>query len=190
MDFSQAAVDLLRVAHLFCFAAGMGTGVYFDFQTLIKLKQPLTEQYVQNLTNLHPWICSAFGGLWITGMALIYVRTSFNISEFPPKLWLKIILMIFMIWNAHLINRFVIPTLKDNIGHPLISIPAMKMFIVTQIGIFSMYCWTSGLLLGASSVLKTANWELLVPLSITWYILLTVFGQLSLFLMCWRLSNR
>ncbi len=40
-----------------------------------------------------------------------------------------------------------------------------------QIAVFSMFCWTSGLMLGSSVVLKTASWDVLWPLTLGWFLL-------------------
>lgn len=182
MDHSQISIDLLRMVHLMCFAAGMGTAVYFDFQRFSALNKPLTAQDLADLKQLHGWISTAFGCLWITGIILIYVRTSFDISQFAPKLWMKIGIMTFMLFVSRLIGTVVIPILRDNVGRSLISMPKAQLVLTTQIGVLSMFCWTSGLLLGASQGLKTATWDVLLPLALAWLCVLSIGGQCMLML--------
>ena len=177
MDITQSLIDLLRAAHLMCFAAGMGTAVYFDFQSFKTLNAPITPQSIEDLKHLHRWIYVAFAGLWLTGLTLVYVRTSFDIAAFSPKLWLKLGLMTLMLANSWLIGRFVTPIIKANTGASLLALPPAKVFFVTQVGVLSMFCWTSGLLLGSSVVLKTASWAMLLPAAAAWFILLTLAGQ-------------
>jgi hypothetical protein len=177
MDFPNIGIDLLRAVHLVSFAAGMGTGLYFDFIKFKTLDTPLAHLDIQNLASLHIWIYAAFSCLWLTGIVLIYVRTSFDLSSFSPKLWIKIGIMFLMVLNSRLIGSVVIPILRENIGRSLSSLPISKLLGVTQIGVISMYCWTSGLLLGSSVVLKTAPWGVVFPGALIWFGLLTVCGQ-------------
>lgn len=183
MEFNQIFVDLLRAAHLSLFAAGMGAGLYCDFEKLRSLREPMTACDVEKLNCLHSWILFAFSGLWITGLTLIYVRTAFQIADFSPKLWMKIGLMSLMVVNSWLIGRVVIPALKTNIGRPLIALSTARFMAVTQIGILSVFFWTSGLMLGSSAVLKVADWDLLLPLAAVWCLLLTICGQTTLLVM-------
>ena len=183
MDLTQLPLDVVRATHLVLFAAGMGAGIYFDFEKLRTLRNPISDADVEILARLHVWITYAFGGLWITGLILVFARTSFVISEFSPKLWLKIALMSFMVWNSWLIGRVVLPTMHANVGRPLTSLSALQFGVVGQVAILSVFLWTSGLLLGSSAVLKTATWDVLLPLTAGWCLLLTVCGQTALHVM-------
>lgn len=182
MDYDQALIDVLRATHLVCFAAGMGTGVYFDFRTFRTLGDPINLADIHSLERLHLWIFAAFCGLWVTGIALIYVRTAFDISSFSPKLWLKIGVMSLLVVNSLAISRVVIPVLRASVGSAMIALPTARLLIISQIAIISMYCWSSGLLLGSSVVLKHAHWQVLLPLAAMWLALLTVLGQMAVVL--------
>lgn len=180
MELSQALIDVLRAAHLLFFAAGMGAALYFDFEKFRTLQKPLSEADVWNFTWLHHWISYALGGLWATGIILIYVRTNFVIAEVSPKLRLKVGLMSFMVLNAWLIGRFVLPSLKANVGRSIASFSAIQFVVFGQIGILSMFLWTSGLVLGSSVVVRTASWDILLPLILCWCLVLTICGQTAL----------
>lgn len=188
MEFNQIHIDLLRAAHLCLFAAGMGTGLYFDFEKFRTLRDPLSVRDIHKLDRLHSWIMFAFCGLWVTGLVLIYVRTSYDISQFSPKLWMKISLMSLMVLNSLLIGRVVIPILRANMGQPLIALPTAQFMVVSQIAILSMFFWSSGLMLGSSSILKLAPWDVLLPLAVGWCLLLTLCGQVTLLVMRRELS--
>ncbi len=176
-EVHQAYIDILRGLHLTCFAAGMGPALYFDFRTFQTLRDPVTTVDVQGLERIHIWICAAFVGLWITGVALIYIRTAFDPAALTPKLWLKLGLMTVMIWNARLIGTYVIPAVEKNMGQPMTALPKRQLVIATQIAVFSMFCWTSGLMLGSSVVLKTASWDVLWPLTLGWFLLASLVGH-------------
>ncbi len=177
MSMTQAAIDILRAGHLAFFAAGMGTALYFDFQKLKTFSHPLNHDDIERLEKLHVWISSAFLSLWLTGLMLIYVRTGFDIATFSPKLWLKLGVMTFMLLVSSLIGAIVIPSLKAHMGQPLITMSRGRMMLLTQIGVFSMFGWSSGLLLGSSVVLKTATWDVLLPITLFWCGLLSLGGQ-------------
>ena len=117
--------------------------------------------------------------MWITGVTLIYIRTAFDLNSFSPKLWLKVVIMALLIWNAHKVVATIIPMLRSNVGSPLIDLPIRQLMKATQLAINSMFCWTSGLLLGSSVVLKNASWEVLLPLALGWLVTLTLAGQLG-----------
>lgn len=167
----------------------MGTSLYFDFRTFITLNVPIDSNEILGLTRIHTWIALAFGGLWVTGIALIYIRTAFDISSFSPKLWLKIGVMVFMVWNAREIGKKIIPLLNNNVGAALIDLPASQLVSATQLGINSMFCWTVGLVLGSSLAVKTATWEFLLPAAIVWFVTLTLVGQATILVIRLRKSG-
>ncbi|MGJ8544098.1 MAG: hypothetical protein ACSHWZ_01560 [Sulfitobacter sp.] len=189
MDITQVLIDMLRAAHLLCFAAGMGTALYFDFRTFQTLHDPIDPNEIHALARIHLWISLAFACMWITGLTLVYIRTAFDLSAFSPKLWLKIGIMLVMAWNAQKIGSTVIPLLKRNVGTPLIDLPTAQLTGATQLAVNSMFCWTVGLILGSSTALKTAPWEVLLPVVFSWFAFLTLAGQLTVFLMCQKRSG-
>lgn len=168
---------MLRGLHLLCFAAGMGVALCFDLRTLRTLNAPVTRDDVWTLHQVHLWITAAFGGLWITGLALVYVRTGFELSAFSPKLWTKLAVMTLMAANALAIARLVMPVMEASIGRTLTALPARQLAIVTQIAVTSLFCWTAGMALGSSVVLKTAGWDVLLPLFLVGYLAMTIGGQ-------------
>lgn len=183
MVLDPIVLDALRAAHLTLFAAGMGTCLFHDYLTFRGMADPITKGEIASIEKLHNWIRCAFAGLWVTGLMLVYVRTSFDLANFSPKLWAKLGLMGFMSLNAVLIGIYVLPMLRRNIGKPLLNIPTRDLRTSTQIAMMSMFGWTSGMLLGSSTYLKTAPWEVLIPATIAWFILCTFGGQLSVTLL-------
>jgi len=161
-------VDLLRCSHLMFFAAGMGTSLYFDFRTLYTLKKPISERELKSLYQIHVWITYAFAALWITGFGLIYIRTGFVLEAFSPKLYAKLIVMSLMV-----------------MGRALLTLPVGRLALITQIAVNSMFCWTAGLTLGASTVLKTAPWDVLIPLGAAGFVAMSVGGHVVVALLRW-----
>ena len=183
---ADALIDMVRGLHLLCFAAGMGVGLCFDLRTLRTLNAPVTRDDVWTLHQVHLWITAAFGGLWITGLALVYVRTGFALEAFTPMLWTKLGLMTLMVANAVAIARVVMPVMEASVGRMLTALPARRLAVVTQIAVTSLFCWTAGMALGSSVVLKTAGWDVLLPLVIGGYVAMTVGGQAMTWTARWR----
>lgn len=186
MHITETFIDLLRGLHLVCFAAGMGTSLYFDFRTLSGMRRPVTDRDLALLNAIHNWVTFAFVGLWISGIGLVYVRTGFVLESFSPKLWTKLMVMSLMVMNAVALARIVFPVLRDQIGSPLLMLPLGRLSLITQIACNSLFCWTMGVSLGASTVLKTAQWDLLVPLGVGAFVTLSVGGHVVVGLMRWQ----
>lgn len=178
-------VDLLRCSHLMFFAAGMGTSLYFDFRTLYTLKKPISERELKSLYQIHVWITYAFAALWITGFGLIYIRTGFVLEAFSPKLYAKLIVMSLMVFNARAIAKIVFPIMEETMGRALLTLPVGRLALITQIAVNSMFCWTAGLTLGASTVLKTAQWDVLIPLGAAGFVAMSVGGHVVVALLRW-----
>ncbi|MBB3992691.1 hypothetical protein GGR95_000310 [Sulfitobacter undariae] len=174
MHFEQIFLDGLRAAHLIFFAAGMGAALYHEYLTARSFRGEISEQDICGIEMLHRWIVLAFSGLWLTGIGLIYVRTAFDLSQFSPKLWVKVGIMLIMTLNALMISRCVLPILKNNIGKAMSSLPALQLFTMTQLAAVSMFCWSSGMVLGSSQYLKTAAWNVLSPLVVGWFVTVTL----------------
>ncbi|MGC1497683.1 MAG: hypothetical protein WA790_17900 [Sulfitobacter sp.] len=189
MVLDQVYADILRAAHLSCFAAGMGTALYHEYRTLRTINNPISVKDIDTVKRLHDWITLAFIGLWMTGIALIYVRTAFDLAAFSPKLWVKMCLMVLMSFNAMLIGIFVVPLLKQNIGRPVVELPCRALSLSSQVAIVSMFCWTSGLALGSSAYLKTAPWDVLLPLFAGWFAVCTIGGQVLIGCMRLRVKS-
>ena len=154
--WESAAIDALRSAHLLCFAAGMGVSLYTELRLVSLMATLLEERHVDELDRAHRWVTVAFGGLWITGLGLIYARTGFDAAAFPPKLWVKLALMAVMTLNALVIGRLVLQVLDGEVGWPLIAAPLPVLSFLTAVAVVSAFGWTSGMLLGASAVLQVA----------------------------------
>lgn len=177
MDIAQSYIDVLRAAHLVCLAAGMGTALYLDFISFWSIGTTRQHHDVREMERMHLWVATAFAGLWVTGITLIYVRTGFDLASFSPKLWLKIAVMIAMTVNSTLIAVFVMRMVRNSVGRSFLALPRPKLLGATQIAMISLFCWTTGLALGSSVVLKTAPWEVLLPLAVGWLAILTIGGH-------------
>jgi len=173
----QEAIDIVRIVHLACFAVGMGSGVYFDFRTLIRLNRPFEEFDLVEFERVHKVVFAALLGLWITGVMLIYIRTGFDLDNFTPKLIVKLSVVSVLTLNAHYIGYSILPRVAGAIGHRASELPLSYMMPMTVAAAISMFCWIGGLILGASNVLRTAGWDTLFRF-FTWQFLIVILGAI------------
>jgi hypothetical protein len=160
-------LDLLRGSHLLCLAVGMGAAFYFDLRSLHRIAQPITRADITELHRIHTIVSLACVGLWVTGLALIWVRTNFDLATFSPKLWAKVIVVTALTTNALMLNTLLIPALTRRIGHRLIGLPISTLLPMTFCAGVSLSCWLLALALGSSAVLKTAKWDVLIPVMLS-----------------------
>jgi hypothetical protein len=165
----DACIDAVRGAHLLCLALGMGSALYLDFRTLAGLNRVIEEHDILEMRRIHHFVSAALVCLWVTGLMLIWIRTSFDISQFSPKLWCKLAVVSAMTLNAWLIGTSVMPIMEQQTGERLIDLPPRQLLPMVVIGAMSMFCWIAALALGSSKVLKTAPWHnLLMGLSLAY----------------------
>jgi hypothetical protein len=160
---SPVLIDLIRYAHLLFLALGMGPALYYDLRSLHRIRQPISQSDLDELHRIHSIVSIACVGLWLSGAALIWVRTHFDFSEFSPKLWSKVVIVSILTANAMTLKIVVIPTLARFKGSRIVDIPLGRLVQMTLCAGVSLSCWILALALGSSRVLKTASWDLLLP---------------------------
>ncbi|MEQ6203968.1 hypothetical protein ABMC88_13010 [Sulfitobacter sp. HNIBRBA2951] len=156
-------IDLIRYTHLLSLVLGMGPALYYDLRSLHRIRQPVSQTDLDELRRIHNIVSVACVGMWLSGAALIWVRTQFDLSEFSPKLWCKVAVVSTLTVNATVLSIFVIPTLERIKGSRIVSIPLGRLVAMNLCAGVSLSCWMLALALGSSSVLKTAGWDLLLP---------------------------
>jgi hypothetical protein len=156
-------IDLIRCAHLLFLVLGMGPALYYDLRSLHRIRQPVSQNDLDELRRIHSIVSIACVGLWLSGAALIWVRTQFDISEFSPKLWSKTIVVSTLTVNAIVLSIVVIPALERIKGSRVVAIPLGRLVGMNLCAGVSLSCWMLALVLGSSSVLRTAGWDLLLP---------------------------
>lgn len=176
---SEIAVDMLRALHLFNLVLGMGAALYLDYRSIATLKRTIQIQDLFEIQRIHTFVSFAFAGLWVTGLILVWVRTSFDFDQFSPKLWCKLILVSVMTVNAGFIGVRVLPTLEAYVGYRLIDIPLRHLFPLTVIASISFFCWVSALIVGSSNVLKTASWDTMTSVLAALYIPVILGGIIA-----------
>jgi hypothetical protein len=174
-------IDTIRFTHLIFFALGMGSGLYFDLHALTHINKPFTKDDIVHFGKAHIIVFTAVFGLWLSGVFLIYIRTGFVISEFTPKLWVKLIIVSVLTLNAISIGLTVLPRIKRSEGLLAIELPLSALLPMTITTALSISCWLSALVLGMSVILKTANWTILGTFILA-EVVIIVFGSVIMIL--------
>jgi hypothetical protein len=157
-------LDLIRGAHLLCVVIGMGSAFYFDIRSVHRIAHPILQSDIDELHRIHKIVSTACFGLWLSGAALIWLRTNFDLAAFSPKLWSKIIVVTTLTMNAVILTTFVIPTLARYTGTRLVGLPFRSLLPMALCAGISFSCWLLALALGASAILKVAKWDVLLPI--------------------------
>lgn len=163
-------LDAIRGPHLLAVILGMGAALYLDLRTLHKISRPLSVHDLDEVRRIHFIVTMAFVVIWASGVGLIWYRTEFLVEMFSPKLWSKLIVVTVLTANAIVLAAFVLPSLIRYVGTPLIALPSRVLVPMSVVAGVSAASWVLALTLGFSKVLKTASWDILVPLLSTGYV--------------------
>ena len=148
-------IDLVRFGHVIGIALGLGLAIYADGRFLRALSSPVRRSELETLKAIHHHVIVAMGILWLTGLALLYVRTGFDLAEFAPKLYFKIGLVSVLTINAVMIGRRVLPAMERFEGWAYVEMPVRVRMQLALIGAVSAACWISLLALGVFQAFKT-----------------------------------
>lgn len=163
---SESALDVLidvaTYGHLAAMAAGCGA-VFFADSTLIgKLSRPVRQSHVATVDHAHAIISWSIFLLWVTGLALLGLKTGFDPANVTPKLLTKLGTVAVLTVTATAMARFALPYLRANIGRRLIDAPLGQQCLLALCAAMSASGWLTALLLGSSRILKTAGDEVMV----------------------------
>lgn len=159
---SPELLDIIRYGHLLCVAIGLGAAFLADFQVSQRLNRPVTRALLSQLELYHKLVWAGLIGMWLTGIALIYARTGFVLSEFTPKLISKIGIVSVLTLNAMLIGRIAMPMLKNAYGQAPNDLPLKRKILGGWVASLSSASWLMALALGESKVLATGDWSTFV----------------------------
>ncbi|MEO1239974.1 MAG: hypothetical protein AAFW64_10095, partial [Pseudomonadota bacterium] len=114
--FEILVSDVLRLAHLLAVAVGFGAAVETEIFMLKRRKTIISRGLMSGLGHRHTVILYALGAMWITGLALVALRTGFLLDAFTPKLWAKITVVTILSVNAMFVASVAIPILNGHAG--------------------------------------------------------------------------
>ena len=175
LTWGLAYVDAARLIHLVCVALGLGTVAFVAMSVQRMLFEDGSEDSVALLEKAHRQIWLSIGGLWVSGVALVGIRTGFEIAAFTPKLMMKLVTVTILTADAVLMGRLVTPILRESRGRALVRLDFPAKFIVANCAAISAASWSFALLLGGSSILKPAGFPALLTLGAMIYATAYVF---------------
>lgn len=161
---SELMIDAVRAGHLLAVAVGLGGAVIADLTLLRSAARPVSPALTERLRDLHGVIAAAVLAMWVTGLALIWVRTGFVLSEFSPKLIAKLVVVTILSLNAVALGSVFLPLLEEADGQRPLDLPSGSMALGAVVAAASTASWLLALALGASAVLKTGSAGLFVAL--------------------------
>ncbi len=152
--FELLASDLLRFLHLLTVAVGFGVAVETEAFMLRRHKTTISPGLLSGLKHRHTVILYALGAMWVTGIALVALRTGFQIPEFSPKLWAKISVVTILTVNAFFVAEVALPILSDFAGKRISDLPQQARRALFAVAGISATSWLVALALGSSAALK------------------------------------
>lgn len=154
--FELFVSDALRFAHLLAVAIGFGVAVETEVYIARRRRTAISPGLLSGLGHRHRVILAALAAMWVTGLALVALRTGFQLADVTPKLWAKIIVVTILSVNAVFVSEIALPILAAHRGRRIGALaPPMRRALFSVAGI-SAASWLVAFLLGASAILKVA----------------------------------
>lgn len=154
--FDIIVSDLLRLAHLLAVAVGFGVAVETEIFMLKRRRTTVSAGMMSGLKHRHSVILYALGAMWVTGAALVALRTGFLFDAFTPKLWAKVTVVTILSVNAMFVAQVAMPILADHAGQRISALPVTAQRALFAVAGISATSWLVALLLGSSVLLKTS----------------------------------
>jgi hypothetical protein len=155
-------IDISTVAHLGAMAAGLGAVIFADSTIIRRLSRPITRQQLAVVHHAHGVISIALLMLWLSGLALLALKTGFDPAKFTPKLMTKLGTVTVLSITALAMARIALPYLERSVGRRLIDAPLADQAQLALCAAMSAAGWGTALMLGASKILKTAGDEVML----------------------------
>jgi uncharacterized membrane protein len=156
--------DSVRYAHLLSVAVGIGASFLADSLVLSKITQPVEQPLLDRLHYYHRIVWIALIAMWISGGAMVYIRTGFDLASFSPKLFSKLAVVSMLTLNALVIGGIAMPLVQRNVGRSLLDLPLTRKLGCAWIGAVSSTSWLIALAMGESKVLAASGWDVFVGL--------------------------
>lgn len=155
--FEILVSDLLRYSHLLAVAVGIGVAVETETYMYRRRRTKISPGMMTALEHRHRVILAALGVMWVTGLALVALRTGFQLSAFTPKLWAKITVVTLLTINAVFVSQVALPVMLSHIGKPIAALPRQAQSAIFSVAGISATSWLAALALGSSAFLKVAS---------------------------------
>ena len=154
----QVFIDAARYAHILAVAIGFGAAFLADYHIISRIGRPIDDDLTTTLHLCHSVIWKMVFAMWVTGLVLIQIRTSFLSANFTPKLICKVLTVAILTGNALLISKIAVPLVEKNRGRSLMWLPLGQKLRLAGIGAVSSASWMLALAMGSSKVLAASGW--------------------------------
>lgn len=166
--------DSVRFAHILAVCAGLGTSILADRRAARSLRDRIDDTLLHALHQYHGVVVAALGAMWLTGIALIGIRTGFDPALMTPKLIAKVLTVTLLTVNACAIAWVVMPILRRSRGRTIAELPARTRSLMGLIGGISTASWFLALAMGVSKLLAASPAQVFVYLLPAAYVAATL----------------
>lgn len=160
----ELVTDLVRVIHFLGFAVGIGAAVFLEGLVLSRARVAIEEEELALIEHGHRLILIALGALWLTGLALIGLKTGFDPALVTAKMQMKMWVVAALTANAFVIAWVATPLLRDALYSSLSDMHDVELAMIGGAAGLSAAGWLSALVLGAVGHLATLPIVTLGPL--------------------------
>jgi hypothetical protein len=159
---TSVLIDVATFAHLAAMAAGLGAVIFADSSILRRIARPTTPQQLAVIHHAHGVITIALVVLWLSGIALLGLKTGFDPARMSPKLLTKLGTVSVLTVTAVMMAKVALPYIAANVGRRLVDLPLGERCLLALCAGMSAAGWGTALMLGGSKILKTAGEEVAV----------------------------
>ena len=153
-----ALTDIFRFSHILVVAIGFGAAALADFHSLSRIHRRVDGNLLTTLHSCHRLVWAMLAMMWVTGAIMVFIRTGFQLENFSPKLFSKLITVAILTANAVLISKFAMPVVEASLGRSLLTLPLGIKLRLAAIGAISAASWLMAMAMGVSKVLAASHW--------------------------------
>ena len=170
---SAVVIEFSKLIHLLGLAMGLGGAIFADLLGLRLLLFPERRSLVAIIDRLHRAIGWGLGIVWVSGVALIVLRFSFD--EIPNKVFVKYVLVSVITINAIFIGRVVLPFVRTAAAPLAHTLGARHILVLALASSVSIVGWMATLLVAKISALQQMPiFALLGDIALAWVACLAI----------------
>jgi hypothetical protein len=177
-----AVTDVFRFSHILVVAIGFGAAALADIHTITRIHRKVDDALLTTLHACHRLVWATLVLMWLTGAVMVFIRTGFDLANFTPKLFSKLITVGILTANAVLISNYAMPVLMANCGKSILMLPLTVKLRLAGLGAVSAASWLLAMAIGVSKVLAASGWLVFIAVLPGFYIFSTLLAGLVIFL--------
>ena len=154
--------SIARNVHIVMLVICLGIAALADLTAAKSISRPLSDRSLAKLNTYHRALTTGLIILWISGLMIIWLKTSFDVAQFSPKLMAKIFVVSILSVNAIVIGWLALGTFKEHREMRFGELRfGLRLALAVSAGL-STASWISAFCLGAIPELRTASPDLLL----------------------------